>query len=155
MKRGNAAVWCLILSGFLAIQSACAQGKTDTTTNGQQNDEVAILIGDWKGESICANKEKFPACNDEVVVYHITKVADKVNTINLSADKIVNGKPDFMGAFDLTYDPKKQTLTTEVKTERSHFTIEFVLKDDVLEGGLFSFPDRTQSRRIKVKKDTK
>ena len=88
-----------------------------------------------------------------MVVYHITKVADKPNTVNLSADKIVNGKPEFMGAFDFIYDSKKQTLTSEFKNERVHLLIEFVVKGDVLEGAITSLPDKTQVRQIKVKKN--
>ena len=115
--------------------------------------DISHLVGDWKGESICVNKEKFPSCNDEVVVYHVKKIADKPNSVNLSADKIVNGKPEFMGAFDFIYDEKKQTLATEFKTERVHLLIEFLVKGDVLEGSIISLPDNTQARRIKVTKD--
>lgn len=117
-----------------------------------QND-VDKLVGDWSGESICVNKEKFPACKDEVVVYHIKKVADKPNTINLSADKIVNGKPEFMAEFDFVFDPKKQTLTTEFKNERVHLLIEFQVKGNAMEGSMISLPDKTVARSIKVKKD--
>jgi len=133
---------CLLV--FLFATSACGQ-----------SDNVSKLVGDWNGESICVNKEKFPACKDEVVVYHITKVAEKADTVNLSADKIVNGKPEFMAAFDFVYDSKKQTLTSEFKNERVHFIMEFVEKGDVLEGSMTSLPDKVQVRRIKVKKDHK
>jgi hypothetical protein len=119
-----------------------------------QTSEIDRLVGDWRGESICVNKEKWPACKDEVVVYHIKRVADKPLTINLSADKIVNGKPENMGDFDFVYDAEKETLTSEFKNERVHLTLEFAVKGDVLEGGIFSYPDRTQARRIKVTKDT-
>jgi hypothetical protein len=143
-------VLCFIMLGLFAVLTACAQKEKPKD---EQNSEIANLIGDWSGESICVNKEKFPACNDEVVVYHIKEVAGKADTVNLSADKIVNGKPEFMGAFDFIYDSKKHTLTSDVKNERVHFLIEFVVKDDVLEGGITSLPDKTQVRQIKVKKD--
>jgi len=117
-----------------------------------QTGDIDKLVGDWSGKSICVNKEKYPACNDEVVVYHIKKVEGKTNTINLSADTIVNGKPDNMGNYDFIYDPKKQTLMTEYKNDRVHFTIEFDVKGDVLEGGMYSYPERTQARRMKVTK---
>ena len=138
----------LTLSGLLATNSACAQTK-------EQASDIDKLVGDWSGESVCVNKEKFPSCNDEKVVYHITKVADKPNTVNLSADKIVDGKPEFMGAFDFVYDPKKQTLTCEYKTDRVDIAMEFTLKDDVLDGSMTSLPDKTQIRRMTVKKDKK
>jgi hypothetical protein len=99
------------------------------------------------------NKDKFPACHDEVVVYHIKRIAGKSETVNLSADKMVNGKPENMGDFDFIFDTKKQTLTTEYKNDRVHFTIEFDVKGDVIEGGMYSFPDRLQARRMKVTKN--
>ena len=145
MKKILVWLWCLVLSGFLAVPAAVAQER--------RGDEISKLVGNWSGESICADKEKFPACKDEVVVYHITEVKDKPNTVNLSADKIVNGKPEFMGAFDFIYNPKKQTLTSEFKNERVHLLLEFLVKDNVLEGGIYSLPDKTQARRINVKKE--
>src|SRR5690242_7399961 len=143
---------CVILMATLAFTTASCQNKSPDSG---QTDGIARLLGDWSGESICVNKEKFPACNDEKVVYHITRVADKPNTIHLSADKIVDGKPDNMGAFDFVYDPKKQSLTSEYKTDRVDILMEFTLKDDVLDGTMTSLPDKTQARRMTVKKDKK
>ena len=147
MNRTLIMICCVVL---VAVSSACAQGDKPKAP---QDDALSKLIGDWSGESICVNKDKFPACKDEVVVYHITKVADKENTVHLSADKIVNGKPEFMGEFDFVFDAKRNTLIAEFKNERVHLSLEFTVKDDVIEGGIFSIPDRTQSRRISVKKD--
>lgn len=145
MKTIRVPLCCLVFCGFFALHAAAAKES--------QGDEISKLVGNWSGESICVNKEKFPACKDEVVVYHITKVADKTDIVNISADKIVNGKPEFMGAFDCVYDAKNQTLTSEFKNERVHLLIEFVVKGDTLEGGIISLPDKTQVRRIKVKRD--
>jgi hypothetical protein len=147
MNRIFILVFCVL---SLAVCSACAQRDEPKEP---QNDALSKLIGDWSGTSTCVNKDKFPACNDENVVYHITRVADKKDTVNLSADKIVNGKPDFMGAYDMVYDAEKQTLTTEVDNGRVRFLIEFVIKDDAMEGRMISLPDKTQARQMKVKKD--
>ncbi|HYJ91834.1 MAG TPA: hypothetical protein VEV84_11040, partial [Pyrinomonadaceae bacterium] len=106
MKRIIILLGCSMLVGVFVVFCAKAQEQKPPE---QIRDEIAKLIGNWSGDSICVNKERFPACHDEKVIYHITKVADKPNTVNLSADKIVNGKPEFMGAFDFVYDPKKQT----------------------------------------------
>jgi len=152
MKTICVPLLCLVLCGSLVACGAVAQEEKTKENSG---DDISKLIGDWSGESICADKEKFPACNDEVVVYHITEVKGKANTVHLSADKIVNGKPDFMGEFDFVYDQKKQTLTSEFENERVHLLLEFVVKDNVLEGGIYSLPDKIQSRRIRVKKDPK
>lgn len=143
---------CLMICGLTIVESCLAQGKT---TSVKQNAEFSNLIGDWSGESVCADKKKFPACKDEVVVYHITEATGKLNIVNLSADKIVNGKPEFIGAFDFVYDPKKQTLTTEFQNSRTHIVMEFLVKGDVLEGTMTDLPDGSLVRRMKVKKGPK
>jgi len=150
MKRMGVLFWCFILCGFFAVCSIVAYGEKP---DGAQGGEISKLVGDWFGESICMNKEKFPACNDEQVVYHVVVPSGKTDTVTITADKIVNGKPQAMGTFDFTYDAQKQTLTSEVKNDRVHFIIELAVKGDRLEGTLSTLPERTLVRRIKVKKD--
>jgi hypothetical protein len=118
-----------------------------------QGGEISKLVGDWVGESICVSKEKFPACNDEHVVYHVVVASGKTDTVTIAADKIVNGKPEAMGAFDFVYDARRQTLTSEFKNERVHAIFELTVKGDLLEGTLSTLPERTVVRRIKVKQD--
>ncbi|MFL6469029.1 MAG: hypothetical protein ACJ72Z_13810 [Pyrinomonadaceae bacterium] len=143
MKSIGSVLQCLVLIASICVIPGCSQ----------TNDETSKLVGDWTGDSTCVNKEKFPACNDEKVVYHLKSVAGKANVVNLSADKIVNGKPEFMGEFDFVYDPRKQTLTSEFKNERVHLLLEFLVKGDILEGSMISLPDRTQARQMRVTKN--
>lgn len=150
MKRIGVLFWCFTLCGFFAVYPRDAQDKKP---KGAQNSEISRLVGDWSGESICVNKEKFPACNDEQVVYHIVVASGKTDTVTLAADKIVNGKPQAMGTFDFVYDVRTQTLTSEFKNDRVHIIFEFAVKGDLLEGTLATLPDRTLVRRIKVKKE--
>jgi len=135
---------CFILCGFFAVCPTVAQGT--------QGGEISKLVGDWIGESICVNKEKFPACHDEQVVYHVIMTSGKTDTVTISADKIVNGKPEPMGTFDFIYDAQRRTLTSEFKNDRVHIIFEFAVKDDYLEGTLSNLPEKTLVRRIKVKK---
>ena len=139
--------WWLILCGFFAVCPAVAHMEK------AQGGEVSKLAGDWSGESVCVNKEKFPACNDEHVVYHVAVASGKTDTVTLAADKIVNGKPVAMGTFDFVYDERKQTLTSEFKNDRVHIIFELAVKGDVLEGTLSTLPEKTLVRHIKVKKD--
>ena len=150
MKRIGVLFWCLILCGFCAVYPTVAQ---DEKPLGAQSSEISKLVGDWSGESICVNKEKFPACNNERVVYHVVVASGKTDTVTLTADKIVNNKPETMGTFDFVYDARRQTLTSEFKNDRVHIIFELALKGDLLEGTLATLPDRTLVRRIKVKKD--
>ena len=149
MKRMGVLFWCFIWCGFFAAYSTVAQGEMPARPQGS---EISKLVGDWFGESICVNKEKFPACHDEQVVYHVVVASGKTDTVTLSADKIVDGKPEAMGTFDFIYDARRQTLTSEFKNDRVHIIFEFAVKGDLLEGTLSNLPERTLVRRIKVKK---
>ena len=149
MKRIGVLFWCLILCGFCAVYPTVAQ---DEKPLGAQSSEISKLVGDWSGESICVNKEKFPACNNERVVYHVVVASGKTDTVTITADKIVNNKPETMGTFDFVYDARRQTLTSEFKNDRVHIIFEFAVKGDVLEGTLSHLPEKTVVRQIKVKK---
>jgi len=120
---------------------------------GAQGTEVSKLVGDWSGESICVNKEKFPACHDEQVVYHVVMASGKTDTVTITAEKIVNGKAEAMGTFDFIYDAPKRMLTSEFKNDRVHGIFELAVKGDLLDGTLSTLPERTLVRRIKVKKN--
>lgn len=150
MKQTVVLLGCIILGGVLGTYCVFAQGEK---TKGEQRSEISRLVGNWSGESICVNKEKFPACHDEQVIYRVVMAAGKPDTLTITADKIVNGKPETMGVFDFVYDEQKQTLVSEVESNKWHLIIELAVKGDVLEGTLATLPDRTLVRRIKVKKD--
>ena len=102
---------------------------------GAQGD-ISKLVGNWSGESLCVNKEKFPACNDEQVIYRVGMAPGKSDTVTITADKLVNGKPETMGTSDFVYDAQKQTLVSEIKGPRWHLIVELAVKGDLLEGTL-------------------
>jgi hypothetical protein len=143
MKRSGALLWCFVLCGLFTLHSTSAHEKGD----------ISKLVGNWSGESLCVDKEKFPACNDEQVIYRVSPTPGESDTVTITADKLVNGKPETMGTFDFVYDAQKQTLVSEIKTSRYHLIFEFAVKGDLLEGTLSNLPDRALVRRIKVKKD--
>lgn len=131
---------------MLAVITACAFAPAHRA----QNDDGSQLVGDWTGESICVGNR--PACHDEQVVYHITRIAGESNKFKLSADKIVDGKPERMGDLDFKYDSKSRILSGEFTNSRYHGLWEFLVKEGEMEGTLKLLPDNTVVRRIKVKK---
>ena len=142
----------IISCGFLTLFfffASCSNAQS------KGSDVVAGLPGDWSGESTCADKQRFPGCKDEVVVYHVTPKEGKSDTVHISMDKIVNGETLFMAEDDFVYNAKKKVLTSEYKNDRVHLVIELALKDDVLEGTVISLPDKSTVRHIKIKKDQK
>ena len=135
----------LIFAGLLT--AACAQAQT--TTSG---DAAAKIYGDWTGESICVDKQKFPACKDEKVVYHFSKSTADAGKIHLAADKIVNGAGELMYELDFTYDAADKMLSAEFTINGNHGIWEYKITGGEMEGTLKMLPDQTLVRRIKVKK---
>ena len=133
----------LIFVGLFSVACARAQKSND--------DAAAKIYGDWTGESICADKQKFPACKDEKVVYHFSK-SSEAGKIHLAADKIVNGANEAMGEFDFVYDAAAGTLICEFTFNKNHGIWEFQVNGDVIEGTLKTLPEKTLVRNVKVKK---
>ncbi len=121
---------------------ACAQKKTD----------IDGLLGDWTGESKCVGSN--PYCHDEIVVYHLTRSQKEPGKINLAADKIVNGKPDPMGEFEMTFDPEKMTLTGEFTIPRTggKGVWLFTVNGDKMDGTLTAFPENEVGRKVHVER---
>ena len=96
-------------------------------------------VGTWKGTSICQVKNS--PCHDEQVVYYITKT-NVENGLEIKANKIVDGKEDFMGTIQFKYDPKSKDITsTSMPDAIWHLT----KKENNLEGTLLQ---RNQLYRI-------
>lgn len=150
MKRIGVLLCSLILCGLFAVHSTIAQGGV---TTGAQGGDISKLVGNWSGESICVNKEKFPSCHDEQVIYRIVLAPGKPDTVTITADKLVNGQPETMGVIDFIYDAQKQMLTGDFKNSRVHLVIELTVKGEQIEGILATLPERTLTRRINLKKD--
>lgn len=150
MKRRHLIFCLFIVSGISAINSVVAQAQKK---DGQQGSDISHLIGNWSGESICVNKDKFPACHDEHVVYRIIKSSGEAHRLTVTMDKIVNGKPETMGVLDFVYDAERKTLSGEFTRNNRRGIWEFAVKDDLMDGTLATLPDKVIVRRIKVKKD--
>lgn len=125
-----------IIIMFLSIGFSVAESQT------------VSLAGDWTGESICFGNN--PSCHDEKVVYHISFDSSDSTKVKIGADKIVDGKPEFMGDIFLKYDPARQTLTGDLQNSRYKGVWEFTVKGNTIEGSLTILPDKTVGRRIRV-----
>ena len=118
---------------------------------GVAESQTASLAGDWTGESICFGNN--PSCHDEKVVYHVSIDPSDSTKVKIGADKIIDGKPDFMGDIYLKYDAAKQTLTGDLQSPRYRGVWEFTVRGNTIEGGLYSLPDRAMGRKIRVQKN--
>ncbi len=110
----------------------------------------STLVGNWTGESICTGTRA--ACHDEKVIYRIPKAPDASGTVTITMDKLVDGKPETMGALDFKYDGAKGTLVNEFTRNTTHGIWEFKVNGNTMEGTLTLLPDKTVGRRVKVQK---
>src|SRR2546423_11159472 len=113
-----------LLFGALAAILALALGFT------AHAQAVSSLIGDWTGESICVGE--IGSCHDEQVVYHISVDAADATKVKIWADKIVDGKPDFMGDILLKYDVARNTLIGNLESPRFRAVWEFTVKGNMM-----------------------
>jgi hypothetical protein len=112
-------------------------------TTGNAQDKVA-LNGTWRGQSLCVDHSG--ACKDEQVVYRI-KQEEGTTTVNIDADRIVDGKAVNMGALVFTYDKAKATLSSTAGKNLWQLTINGKQIDGVL------LKDGSTIRKVSLKKD--
>jgi len=113
----------LLLSFILCLVSRSTQA---------QNTVVRIdtlLVGTWKGSSICQVKNS--PCHDESVVYHISKKLG-LDSFSVNASKIVNGAEDEMGILPFFYNEKTKQFSST-----AYGTWTFNLEGNKLEGTLY------------------
>jgi len=109
----------------------------------KQAAEIADLVGDWSGTSLCEVKPS--PCNDEQVVYHLSN--PRADKITVQADKIVDGKSINMGSGDWTYDKSAGML----KWEMPRGMWKLVVEDDNMDGTLTGL-DKVVFRKIHLRK---
>jgi hypothetical protein len=110
---------------------------------GKQAGDIAYLVGDWGGTSLCQVRPS--ACNDERVVFHFSN--PQANKITVAADKIVNGKMVNMGSGLWTYDQSARTLEWHIPQGVWKLAVE----GDLM-GGTLSGPDNVIFRKVHLRK---
>jgi hypothetical protein len=112
------------------------------------------LLGTWRGTSTCVDKEKHPACNDEVVIYDFRPSKASADAVELSADKVVNGERLNMGVLEISYDAKRKAWTSPFTTRRGEKILwVFPVTGTRIDGLLIGLPDESHLRVVKVTKD--
>jgi hypothetical protein len=107
------------------------------------------VAGDWTGTSLCTDLKALPACHDETVIYHITKISE--SKVHVAADKIVDGKPENMGEWDM--DVNGNRLTYEMTNRRGERALwDFNIDGDHLTGTLKMLPGNQVVRKIDARR---
>lgn len=106
----------------------------------------AIVLGKWKGESLCMVKPS--ACHDETVVYEITAPTGSKDHLVWKADKIVDGKQVNMGSLDCKYAHESHTITCDMP---GRGVWSLTVDGDVMTGTL-KLSDGTVFRKVSAKR---
>src|SRR5262249_51194951 len=113
---------------------------------GKANADEQALVGDWRGDSICVVRPS--ACHDEKALYHVKKTGNAPNQYSIDADKIVDGKPEYMGTLECTYAPEKHALACSAR----NLVLNLTLEGNNLNGPM-SLHDATLWRNITLRRE--
>ena len=108
-----------------------------------QPDPANAILGQWEGSSICLKIEENRFCHDELVRYNFTRDGD---VFKLKADKKVNGKYEWMGDLDATYDAAARSWVAPFKGPRAQGIWSFTVDGDKLSGTCILLPSKTLVR---------
>jgi hypothetical protein len=126
------------LIGF-AVAGLLARGASAQSTVQQQ---AEAPVGIWRGTSVCLVHPS--PCNDEVVVYRITKMKAG-DSVAVDARKIVRGEEEEMGILPCHVIPLTGQFTCTIPHGVWHFTVR---KDSLV--GELRLPDNTRFRDVRT-----
>ena len=123
-----------------------------STSHAAEAGKPAELIGTWSGTSVCTDRVAAPACKDETVVYEFTQ-RKETGIVHWEADKVVDGKREPMGGFDLEYDATEHCWKAQFVSPRVRMVWRVVVAGDRLTGSATMLPGGEKVRRIEAKRN--
>jgi hypothetical protein len=106
----------------------------------------ADILGSWQGTSLCVDRQHFPACTDERVIYDVRPRPGSPNTVTLRADKLVNGVREFMNESDFRRAADGSWIS-DLQTPRFHLRVVLQVAGTRLSGTL---TDLASGRRVRA-----
>ena len=111
---------------------------------------LAEFLGTWRGTSTCVDRELAPACNDETIVYEVSK-SDADNEALLEAYKVVDGQRVPMGELKFVYNEKEECWRSEFTTTRVHAVWCLSITGVQMTGSLRVLPQNVDVRKVQAK----
>jgi hypothetical protein len=108
----------------------------------QAQADISNPVGVWRGTSLCQVRPS--SCNDEVVVYRITRVKAS-DSLSVDARKIVNAREEEMGVLACRLAVLGGSFTCTIPNGVWHFTIR---RDSVV--GELRLLDGTKYRDVRA-----
>jgi hypothetical protein len=115
------------------------------------NAQGTDIVGSWRGTSPCVDKEHFPACRDEQVIYDVERKGSARDTVTLRADKVVNGVREFMAEFDFAR-AQDSSWVAEYQNPRVHLRIVLRVRAAHLTGVLMDEPSGRRVRDLALER---
>jgi hypothetical protein len=131
----------LMLSWLLATQSGAAAHP------------ASELVGRWRGTSICTKADWNAACHDETALYDFNE-GDAPGHVVSKGYKVVNGKPEYMGDLDFSYDETARAWVAEYSGPRVQTRWIFEPHGDDLNGRAVALPSMRVARTIHITRQT-
>ena len=110
-------------------------------------DRADAIIGRWRGQSTCVKIESNRYCHDEEVQYTVTRSG---KAFHLYAEKMVDGRYEWMGDLDFAYDAAKDNWSADFKGPRAHGVWSYTIDGDTMTGTCVLLPSRTVVRHVKA-----
>jgi hypothetical protein len=107
--------------------------------------QSAAIVGTWRGTSTCVDREHFPACKDEQVIYDARLTHSAPDTVAIRADKLVSGAREFMAELFFTRQADSSWLA-DVRMPPVHFLVRLRPAGDRMQG---TMTDVASGRRIR------
>lgn len=101
--------------------------------------QAAGLVGSWHGTSKCVDREHFPNCHDEEVIFDAVARGTSGDTVTVRADKIVQGHREFMGELDYARG-KDGIWVAEFRNERVQIRLTLRVSGSDLIGRIIDVP---------------
>jgi hypothetical protein len=108
------------------------------------------IVGVWRGESACVNRQLAPACTDEQVQYIVTAPTAQPDTVHLNAQKRVEGTYETMYEIELAFDTATHEWRYDFETARCQCRWTYSLRGTVLVGAVIERRNGGRMRAVRA-----
>lgn len=109
---------------------------------------ASAILGQWRGTSLCTNREISPACKDEEILYTFTRAEGSEGRIHQKAEKLVGGEFALMGEMDFDYVPAERRWKAEFQSSSVHIVWSYAVDGDRLSGTAVHLPAGAVVRKV-------
>jgi hypothetical protein len=107
--------------------------------------QSGAIVGSWRGTSTCVDREHYPACKDEQLIFDVPQRDNAPDTLTIRVDKLVNGTRELMSE-DVFTRQTDSSWTTEIRTPRFHGRLTLRVAGNRMTGTLM---DLASDRRVR------